>query len=230
MREAEESFATALAFASKRLETKVSPSELSVYTNQLTVDQKENVPQFDEHMAEISSKNSHSQLFTFLSQVGAWSFLNFYILKRVAERYGDEEMKMMVKEHGNKVDAFMRETKLKEYLRVWSGRSSYGSLPDRQPVIVKLDEEWDDYTLEKVAELEGYLAGEFLLKRSIFHFSNGAKKCVMLMWLIPSSAIAIMKKVIAEKRIDFKAANICELIVSEDRYIFKVVNTPFFGN
>ena len=224
MRETEESFADTLAFSCERLEEmKVPPSKLIVYLNQLSVHQKKNIPQFSKFMAGIISKSRHCQLFAFLSRAGAWSFLNFYLLKCLAKRYGDEEMRKKVEEYGKEVDTFMRETKLKEYLRVCSSQSSFGSLPDRKPLIVKLEEKWGDYTLVKVAEMEAYLAGEFLLELSIFHFSSGIEKCVMLMWLIPSSAINVIKKAITEKRFNFTAANICELIVGEDRFIFKVI-------
>ena len=223
MREEEEKFSALLAFSSERLQDLgVSPDKLKVYLTQLSVSQTENIPQFSEHMAGIMlNVDSHSKIFTFLSRVGAWGFLNFYLLKCVARRYGDDEMKGEVEKYGTEVDTLKSETKLKDYLRACSNRSPYGSLPERKPLIVKLEEEWGDCTLADVAEQEGYLAGEFLLEQYIFHFSNAAKGCVTLTWLIPTTAIPLIRRAITENRVKLKGT-ICELIVGDECFIFKV--------
>ena len=200
----------------------MTPDKLRVYITQLSVSLKEYIPQFSEHMAEIFSESSYSQMFAFLSRVGAWGFLNFYLLSCIANRYGDDDMKRKVEAYGSEVDTFKTETKVKDYLRIWSGRSAYGSLPERKPLIAKINEEWEHYTLADVAEVEGYLAEEFFLETYVFHLSNGREGSVVLMWLIPASAVPLIKRAVMEKRMK-GAPNICELIVDDQRFIFKVI-------
>ena len=222
MRQQEEKFAHLLAFASDRLQALpgVTPDMLRVYVTQLSVGQKESIPQFSDHMAGIISESSFSQMFALLSRIGAWGFLNFYLLKCIADRYGDDEMKREVEAYGSEVDTFKSETKVKDYLRIC--RSAYGSLPERKPLIVKLEEKWEHYTLADVAEEEGYLAEEFHLEPYIFNLSNGGEGSVMLMWLIPASAIPLIKRAVMENGMK-SATNICELIVDDQRFIFKVI-------
>ena len=224
MRAQEEKFAGLLAFASDRLQALpgVTPDMLRVYITQLSVSQKENIPQFSEHMVGIISESSYSQMFAFLSRVGAWGFLNFYLLSRIANRYGDDDMKRKVEAYGSEVNVFKSETKVKDYLRIWSGRSAYGSLPERKPLIAKLEEKWEHYTLAEVAEKEGYLAEEFSLEPYVFHLSNVGEGSVILMWLIPASAVPLIKRAVMEKRME-GVPNICELIVDDQRFIFKVI-------
>ena len=231
MDEEKEKFAALLVIAWKKLKVLgVAPNEMGVYLTQLSVQQMESTPLlFDDHMGGIISKKSHSQMFMVLSRVGAWGFLNFNLLSCVAKRYGDEDLKSKVREYGRGIASFMKGTKFEDYLRVCTNRIPYGILPGREPLIVELEEKWGDFTLDKVAKLQGDLEGQFGLEPYIFNLCNGGPKCVMIMWLIPSSAVSIIKKAIMEKRVDFRGLNICELIVGENRFIFKVYNKCLYN-
>ena len=157
-------FAKLLGFAHEKLTALVSVDTLRACITQLSVSQKENIPLFSKHMAEIISETSHSKIFTLLSRMGAWSMLNFRLLHGIAEEYGDEELKAAVSNYSTDVDVFKRETALEDYLYAMSSQSAYWSPPEW--LIVKLKDEWKDSTLADVAQ-EGYLANEFQLEPHI---------------------------------------------------------------
>ena len=224
MKEEKKKFAVLQATACQKLQDLGrKPEIIAVYLTGLSVEQGEATPLlFDEHMAGIICKQSLSQMFMFLSRVGAWGFLNFDLLSCIANQFGDDDLKREVEEYSRGIASFMEETKFEDYLRVCTNRIPYGSLPGRKPLIVKLEDKWGDFTLDKVAKLQGDLEGEFRLEPYIFKLCNGGQMCVLVMWLIPSSAVSIIKDAIMKKRVDFRDSNICELIVGEDRFVFKV--------
>ena len=213
-------FAKLLAFAHEKLKALVSADTLRVYITQLSVSQKEQIPLFSKHMADIISETSHSKIFTLLSRMGAWSMLNFRLLHRITEEYGDDELKAELSSYSTDVDVFKQETTLEDYLYVMSSRSAYGSLPERQALIVKVMEEWKGCTLADVAEEECYLANEFQLEPHIMHFSNGKPGSVVLMWLIPAAAVSLIVKAM-EKGTTLNR-KILQLIVDGKEYTFKV--------
>ena len=212
----------------KLQEIGVSPDTLRIYLTSLSVSRKESMPRFGEYMAEIFTETEHSQIFGILSRIGAWSMLNFSLLVDVTEEYGDDELKTQVSEYKAEVEIFKRETKLQDFLPIWAGRSSYGSLPNSEALIAKLQGKWGDCSLADVAEVEGCLADEFLLEHQVFHFSNGEPGCVCLMWLIPKSAATLIKQAILKSRVYLKETKICELmVVGEETIIFKVCISSF---
>ena len=225
MKEEKKKFALLQATACQKLQDLGrKPEIIAVYLTGLSVQQGEATPLFDEHMAGILFKQSLSQMFMFLSRVGAWGFLNFDLLSCIANQFGDDDLNSKVEEYGRGIASFMEETKFEDYLRVYTNRIALGSLPGRKPLIAKLEGKWGEFTLDKVTKLQGDLEGEFRLEPYILKLCNGGQKCVMVMWLIPSSAVSIIKKAITEKRVDLTGSNICELIVGEDRFVFKVYN------
>ena len=220
MCEMEEKFASLLILAHERLKTVAPIDDIHLYLNQLSVGQKENVPMFDEHMAEIITHSTLKAVFMFLSRIGVWDFLNHRLLAHIAKKYPDKVLEAAVLTYSKDVDTFKERTKLEDFLRIWPGRTRYDSDPQRVPLASKLNAQWKEYTLADLANHEGYLASEFLLNQFIFHFSNAEPGCVTLMWLIPASAAALIKKSIMKRQPDLKKMNIQELTVGD--FIYKV--------
>ena len=216
-----EEFAALLSLVHHYLETNnVPPGDLHVYLTQLSVSTKENIPFFSDSMAEIMSQRTINQIFAFLSRIGAWSFLNYRLLECVAKRFGDEDLRGKVWEYGQQIQVFKSQTKLADFLRVWSGRSPYGTLPDRMPLIAKFEANWPEFTLADLAKLQGYIASEFNLEEYVLHFSNGESGCVHLMWLVPTSVVVLIKRAIMENNPNLKLMNISELTF--DGFVYKV--------
>ena len=186
---------------------------IRLYITGLSASVKENVPLFDDHMLEIISESTLNEIFSLLTRLGSWDFLNFYILERLAKAFGNEELVGEIEQYGEAVEAFKEETKLTDFLRIWSGRTLHGTLPNRKAVIVKLQAKWPEYTLADVACLEKYLSGEFLLEHFIFHFSNAERGCVTIMWLVPASVIPLMKAAAKELENKLRKTDIQELTI-----------------
>ena len=178
----------------------VTESHVRIFLTQMSVDQKENIPLYEQRMAEIISHVTLEEIFLFCSRIEVWNFLNFQLLQDVADHFEVEELQKRLQEYSTAVDAFKRNTKLVDFLRIWAGRNSLKTLPDSEPVFAKVKAiEWEDYTLEDVARHEQYLASEFRLKQLVMRFSNAGKGCVVLMWLVTKSVATEMKKIMSGK-------------------------------
>ena len=199
VRRFETGFAGLLCFAHDVLKgAGVTESHVRIFLNQMSVGQKENIPLYEQRMAEIISHVTLEEIFLFCSRIEVWNFLNFQLLQDLADHFEVEQLKTRLQEHSTAVVAFKRSTKLVDFLRIWAGRNSLKTLPESEPIFAKLKAfKWKDYTLEDVARHEQYLASEFRLRQLVMRFSNAAEGCVVLMWLVTKSVAAEMKKIMS---------------------------------
>ena len=196
----ENEFAGLLCFAHNDLK-RVGATNVRIFLTQKSVSIKENIPLFEEKMAEIISKVRLEEIILFCSRIEVWDFLNFQLLQDLADYFGAAGLQSRLQEYSTAVSIFKRNTKLVDFLRIWAGRNSLKTLPDSEPVFAKLKAiEWEDYTLEDVARHEQYLASEFRLKQLVMRFSNAGKGCVALMWLVSKSVAAEMKKIMSSAK------------------------------
>ena len=195
----ENEFAGLLCFAHNDLKG-VDATNVRIFLTQKSVSVKENIPLFEEKMAEIISKVTTEEIILFCSRIEVWDFLNFQLLQDLADHFRVGGLQSRLREHSTAVDAFKRNTKLVDFLRIWAGRNSLKTLPDSEPVFAKVKAiKWEDYTLEDVARHEQYLASEFRLTQLVMRFSNAGKGCVVLMWLVTKSVATEMKEIMSSK-------------------------------
>ena len=84
-----------------------------------------------------------------------------------------------------------------------------------------------NYTLADLNQLEKYLADLSQLKGYIFRLSNGIERCVVLMWLVPSSAANMMKTAIKDGKPNLALMNIQGLWI-DGELVFKVSNNYIY--
>ena len=218
----ENDFAGLLCSAHNDLK-RVGATDMRIFLTQKSVSIKENIPLFEEKMAEIISRVSLEEIILFCSRIEVWDFLNFQLLQDLADYFGAAGLQSRLREYSTAVSIFKRNTKLVDFLRIWAGRNSLKTLPDSEPVFAKVKAiKWDECTLEDVARHERYLTSEFRLRQLVMRFSNAGEGCVALMWLVTKSVAAEMKKIMSSaKKPAFDGMTIEELNIGGK--IFKVL-------
>ena len=202
--EMEEKFAYLLSEVQSGFEaTGISVDSVRVYLTQLSGSIKEECPLsvFNEHIHKIVTHSMLTEIFQILSLSGLWSFLNYYLLKRVVDRFGDSSLKDKIAAYAMEMEEFKQNTKLSDFLRVWSGRTTphvHSALYDLKPIIMKVNRDWPTCTLSDIADIENFLEGKFLIRRFFLNFSDAHSGCVTVMWLVPAHVIRFMKKVVSE--------------------------------
>ena len=152
---------------------------------------------FTTGQAAIISSSTLPQVFDWLTMNGFWSFLNFYLLERLVEKYCDDQMKANVKAFQDEMEKFKSETKLADFLPAWSGRCPHIPASEFTPIILRVNKDWGDCTLADVAEMEGFIESRFLINRFLLRFANGHPGSVWIMWLVPSHAVAFLREKMA---------------------------------
>ena len=174
--------------------------EIKLFLTSLTVSIQEDTSPavFTTHQAAILSCSTLTQIFQWLSIHGFWNFLNFYLLERLVEIYCSVEIKEKVKAFQEEMEKFKKETKLADFLPAWSGRCPHIPSSGFTPIILRVNRDWGNCTLADVARMEGFIESRFLINRFLLRFANGLSGSVWIMWLLPSHAVAFLRKKIAK--------------------------------
>ena len=198
----EEKFAYLVSEVQCRFESSgISIDRVRVYLTQLSGSIREDIPLpvFNEHVHKIVTHSTPAEVFQILSISGLWSFLNYYLLKRLVDRFGDGPLKKEVTAYKEEMEVFKQKMKLSDFLSVWSGRSTpHSALYDLKPVIMKVNRDWPSCTLADIADIENFLESRFLIRRFFLNFANAHSGCVTVMWLVPAHVIHFLKRVVSE--------------------------------
>ena len=198
----EDRFATLVCDVWKYLDNNpdIKVQEIKLYLTHLSASIKEDtqLSVFTDRQAEIITYSTLAQVFNWLKINGFWSFLNYYLLERLVDKYGNAALKASVNAFKTDMEQFKSEMKLVDFLPAWSGRSTHFTESGFQAIILRLNKTWSKCTLADVAKKEGYLESRFLINRFILRFANGQPGSVVIMWLVPSHVIEYIKKVAME--------------------------------
>ena len=196
----ENEFSTLLCDVRRYLQANCSEDDIQdmkVYLTSLSVSISEDTSPsvFTTHQAEIIVYNTLPQIFQWLTLNGCWSFLNFYLLASLVDRYiHDDALKKRVAKFKEDMEIFKQEMKLADFLPAWSGRCPLLPASGFEPIILRVNKDWADCTLAHVAEMEGFLESRFLINRFILRFANGHYGSVVITWLVPPHAIGFLKE------------------------------------
>jgi hypothetical protein len=220
--EKEKEFSTLLCNVRRCLQancTEDDIQDMKVYLTSLSMSIKEDTSPcvFTSQQAEIIVYNTLPQIFQWLTLNGCWSFLNFYLLESIVDRYGDAALKSRVTTFKEEMRDFKRDMKLADFLPAWSGRCPHVPASGFEPIILRVNKDWSDCTLAEVAKMEGFLESRFLINRFILRFANGHYGSVVIMWLVPSHAIPFLKeRIMAIGTKSFSEEGIVEMIFSDN--------------
>ena len=226
MNELQKKFDDLLILVQNSFESNGVPlKDLRLKVTSLCVNQNQNIPMFDRSKLREINTFSCEEIFSFLTRMEVWDFLNFQVLQEIVEKFipNDAEVSRKISEYAPEVEAFKNETNLRDYIRVRG--SGANAIPQYKDVMVKIKRDYDRFTLAQLSEEEGFLANQFHLNQFIFWLKNVEDGCVQITWLVPASAIQLLKpEKLAEKGKALRERGIREIWV-DGRYVYKVYTT-----
>ena len=192
----EEQFSCLLCDVQEFLKPEANVEAIKLYLTSLSMSIREDLSPtvFTSQQVVIIAHSKLSQIFEWLTINGFWSFLNFYLLERLVDKYGNDELKTRVSAFKQDMEKFKLEMKLVDFLPAWSGRSPHIPSSGFDTIILRVHKDWSGCTLADVARLEGFLESRFLINRFLLRFANGHPGSVVIMWLAPSHVIAFLKE------------------------------------
>ena len=221
--ELEDMFNDLLVMAQMAFESKNVPiGELHVRLSALCVNIEDNIPFFDRHMLEVTTKSKVSEIFSLMIRMKVWDPINYRVLTTLLQKCipaGDEIFDHF-EQYSVKTERFKRETLLRDYMAIKGHRHIFPH--GCTTITAKFEKKYNMYTLAHLADDEAFLAGQFLLHQMIFRFKESNCGCTSVTWFIPTHAVTLLEPPhINRKRAALEKRGIIELIVDE-KYIYRV--------
>ena len=173
----------------------------------------------------ISDEMDVDYIFSILNCNFAWSFLDYYLLEGIVERFGSDREKQSMEEYSKEISIFRRRTTVYELIDAWDEPSLPEKYEECSKIIQNL--EWDPktHTLEQLDRLRKHthrLLKEIPLSEVALVLINIKCGCVVLTWLVSSDLVPHFKSAFAQciaEGVYFKENDIISLELDGD--IFK---------
>ena len=169
-----------------------------------------------ENLSEIKESKCMEDIFLLLNLY--WDFLNYTLLEHIVSEFGNNDTKAAMAKYVCELVAFRRATKLSEFISHWPCTGKVP--PDMSRLVIKMDRDWSNCTLEDVEQFRRTLTQKLLLPSFTVLLRDAEQGCISLTWLIPSSIVKILSKDIHNTKLDwFKEHHIERLAIDgQDLY------------
>ena len=121
-----------------------------------------------------------------------WDFLNYTLLEHIVTEFGNNNTKAAMAKYVSELAAFRKATKLSDFITHWPCRGKVP--PDMSRLVIKMEKDWSNRTLEDVEQFQTTLTQKLLLPSFAVLLRDAEKGCISFTWLIPSSVMKLLSK------------------------------------
>ena len=163
-----------------------------------------------ENLSEIKESKCVENIF--LSLHLYWNFLNYTLLEHIVNEFGNNDTKAAMAKYVSELVAFRKATKLSDFITHWPCTRRVP--PDMSKLVIKMEKDWSNCTLEDVEQFKTTLTQELLLPSFAVLLRDAEQGCISFTWLIPSSIVQLLSKDIHNIKLGwFKQHNIQRLAI-----------------
>ena len=169
-----------------------------------------------ENLNEIKESKCVEDIFLFLHLY--WNFLNYTLLEHIVNEFGNNDTKAAMAKYVSELVAFRKATKLSDFISDWPCTRRVP--PDMSRLVIKMEKDWSNCTLEDVEQFRRTLTQELLLPSFAVLLRDAEQGCISFTWLIPSSVVKLLSKDIHNSKLGwFKEHHIERLAIDgQDLY------------
>ena len=169
-----------------------------------------------ENLTDIKESESMEDIFLLLNLY--WDFLNYTLLEHIVTNFGNNDTKAAMANYVTELVAFRKATNLSDFISHWPCTGKVP--PDMSKLVIKMEKDWSNCTLEDVEQFRRTLTQKLLLPSFAVLLRDAEQGCISLTWLIPSSIMKLLSKDVHNTKLDwFKEHHIERLAIDgQDLY------------
>ena len=115
-----------------------------------------------------------------------WDFLNYTLLEHIVNNFGNEAVKKRMKDYKLKLKDFQCRTRLCDFAEHFHDINERLVEKDLKELVVKLDKDWQDCTLQDMENWKESLTQKLLLPSFTVRPKEITSGCVSITWAIPT--------------------------------------------
>ena len=132
-----------------------------------------------------------------------WDFLNYSLLEHVINMCESEGLKQQMKDYVDELSTFKQTTRLCDFINSWSCRDDRPPEDHLKKVIVKMNHEWSQCTLQDVESFKKALVHKFFLPEFDILLQKVERGCVRVTLLASPSIATLLQQNLANTETEF---------------------------
>ena len=123
-----------------------------------------------------------------------WDFMNYGLLEHVIITFGSEDLKHQMQHYVYQLSMFKRITRLCDFIKCWPCKDDRPPEDRLKKVVVKMQKEWSQCTLQEVESFMKALIHKFFLPEADTLLQKVERGCVCVTWLTSPSIAKLLQK------------------------------------
>ena len=132
-----------------------------------------------------------------------WDFLNYGLLEHVISNFGSEYLKQQMHDYVDELSKFKQTTRLCDFIESWPCRDDRPPEHRLKKVVVKMEYEWSQCTLQDVESFKRALVHKFFLPEFDILLQKAERGCVCVTWLTSPSIATLLQQNLANIETEF---------------------------
>ena len=132
-----------------------------------------------------------------------WDFLNYGLLEHIINKCGSEALKQQMQDYVDELSTFKQTTRLCDFIKSWPCRDDGRPEDCLRKMIVKMQKEWSQCTLQDVESFKKALVHRFFLPEFDIHLQKAERGCVCVTWLTSPSIATLLQQNLANIETEF---------------------------
>ena len=132
-----------------------------------------------------------------------WDFLNYGFLEHVIHKFGSAELKQDMQEYVVDLCRFKQKTRLCDFIKSWPCRDYRQPERSLKKLVIKMQHEWSQCTLQDVESFRKALVHKFFLEEFDILLHNAERGCVCVTWLTSPSIATLLQQNLANIETEF---------------------------
>ena len=155
----------------------------------------------EEKLMNIPPPETFAKIWSILNLY--WDFLNYGLLEHVIGQCGSKDLKQQMQSYILELSTFKQTTRLCDFIKSWPCRDD-GPPEDRlKKVVVKMNREWSQCTLQDVESFMKALVHKFFLPEFDILLQKAERGCVCVTWLTSPSLATLLQQNLANIETEF---------------------------
>ena len=177
----ESKFGSLVVKAFQEINEKIEPSDFLFRVTYLPVSARTLHRSFiNNNLTDIPPPITHLKIWAKLNLY--WDFLNYGFLEHIINKCGSEDLKQQMQDYVDELSTFKQRTRLCDFIESWPCRGDRLQEDSLKKMVVKMQRDWSQCTLQDVESFKKALIHKFFLPEFDILLQKAERGCVCVTW------------------------------------------------
>ena len=177
----------------------------------------------EEKLTNIPPPETFAKIWSILNLY--WDFLNYGLLEHVINECGSEDLKQQMQDYVYQLSTFKQTTRLCDFIESWPCRDDRPPEHRLKKVVVKMNHEWSQCTLQDMESFKKALVHNFFLPEFDILLQKAEKGCVCVTWLTSPSIATLLQQNLVNIETEFFKKHGIDAVTIDGQYVYLTLYT-----